>query len=287
MDTSRGSLPADTQIGRTALHVTDLDAMRDFYADIVGLTVQERTETRAVLGAGAVPLVILSTDHSHEARTPAAAGLFHTAIRVPSRAALGDALTRIRDAWTLDGASDHGVSEALYLSDPEDNGVEIYWDRPRAEWPRENDGGVRMYTAPLDVDAVAGAAAGAERVPEGTDIGHVHLEVTSLTDFEAVYVDTLGFERQTTYDGARFVGAGGYHHHIGANIWHGRTEGTAGTGLAWFEVVVPEESDLDAVRNRLQDGGIDVTDSGHSITFTDADDITVRVRPAGSPTAEF
>ena len=289
-------LPPDTRIGRTALRVADLDETIAFYRDVVGLAVLDRGDERATLGAGETALLVLERDADRPARGRSDAGLFHTAFRVPSRAALGEALGRVRERWRLDGASDHLVSEALYLDDPEGNGVEIYRDRPREEWPTDADGTVRMATEPLDVEGVAAAVAGegeeggadsaalVDRVPPGTDVGHVHLEVTSLTAFEAVYVDGLGFEVGMSGPDVRFVAAGGYHHHLGANTWRGRTTPAAGRGLAWFEVVVPDAAALDAVRDRLDavaaDGDVEfaVAERNEGIAVTDADGIEVRVR---------
>ncbi|WP_434522871.1 VOC family protein [Halorubrum sp. AS12] len=286
-------LPAETRIGRAALRVADLDETTAFYRDVVGLAVLDRDDERATLGVGETPLLILERDADRPARSRTDAGLFHTAFRVPSRAALGEALGRVRDRWQLAGASDHLVSEALYLDDPEGNGVEIYRDRPREEWPTEEDGTVRMATDPLDVKGVAAAASSEERAgsvplvdraPAGTDVGHVHLEVTSLSAFEAVYVDGLGFEVGTSGPDVRFVAAGGYHHHLGANTWRGRTTPAVGRGLAWFEVVVPDAVGLDAVRTRLdavateRDAEFVVEERGEGIAVTDADGIEVRVR---------
>ncbi|ELZ37853.1 glyoxalase/bleomycin resistance protein/dioxygenase [Halorubrum saccharovorum DSM 1137] len=293
-------LPAETQIGRAALRVADLDETAAFYRDVVGLAVLDRDADRAILGVDGTALLVLERDPDRPERGRTDAGLFHTAFRVPSRAALGEALARVRDRWRLDGASDHLVSEALYLDDPEGNGVEIYRDRPREEWPVDDDGTVRMATEPLDVQGVAGAtgdsdrvdAAGdsgpADRAPSGTDVGHVHLEVTSLSAFEAVYVDGLGFEVGMTGPDVRFVAAGGYHHHLGANTWQGRTTPAAGRGLAWFEVEVPHSAALDAVRQRLDaaaaEGDTDfaVDEREEGIAVTDADGIEVRVRTSGS-----
>ena len=259
-------LPAETRIGRGALRVADLD------------------ET---------PLLILERDPDRPARGRTDAGLFHTALRVPSRAALGEALVRVRGRWRLDGASDRLVSEALYLDDPEGNGVERYRDRPREEWPRAEDGTVRMATEPLDVEGVVAAAsdgngAGSKtlvkRAPAGTDVGHVHLELTSPAAFEAVYVDGLGFEPGMTGPDVRFVAAGGYRHHLGANTWRGRTTPAAGRGLAWFEVVVPDAAALDAVRARTDAVAAErnlelaVAERDDGIAVTDADGIEVRVR---------
>jgi catechol 2,3-dioxygenase len=294
---SIGSLPAETRLGRAAIRVAGLDETIAFYRDVVGLTALDRDDETAVLGVAAgsadagrdaVPLLVLEHDPDLPERGRDEAGLFHTAFRVPSRAALGEALARVRDRWRLDGASDHRVSEALYLTDPEGNGVEIYRDRPREEWPVAEDGTVTMTTDPLDLEAVAAAAASAadsgDRVPPGTDLGHVHLEVTSLSAFEAVYVDGLGFALGMTGPNVRFVAAGGYHHHLGANTWRGRTTPAAGRGLAWFEVVVPDAAALAAVRERLaavaSDGAVDVrvNERADGIEVADADGISVRVR---------
>ncbi|MFC7185812.1 VOC family protein [Halorubrum yunnanense] len=301
-------LPTETRIGRVALRVRDLDETTAFYRDVVGLAVLDRDGDEAVLGldgaAGAAgaerdadPLLVLRRDPDRPERGATDAGLFHAAFRVPSRAALGAALDRVRGRWRLDGASDHLVSEALYLDDPEGNGVEIYRDRPRGEWPTADDGTVRMATEPLDLEGVAAAAEGGssaaadasdsrliDRVPPGTDVGHVHLEATSLAAFEAVYVDGLGFEVGMTGPDVRFVAAGGYHHHLAANTWRGRTTPAAGRGLAWFEVVVPDEGALAAIRTRLDgvaaDGDVDfaVTERRDGLAVTDADRIGVRVR---------
>lgn len=286
---SDGRLPDGTRIGRAALRVADLEETTAFYRDVVGLSVLDRDADRASLGVDGTALLVLERDPDRPERGRTDAGLFHTAFRVPSRAALGEALARVRDRWRLDGASDHLVSEALYLDDPEGNGVEIYRDRPREEWPVD-EGTVRMATEPLDVRGVAAAgeaASGGDLVddaPPGTDVGHVHLEVTSLPAFEAVYVDGLGFEVGMSGPNVRFVAAGGYHHHLGANTWRGRTTPAAGRGLAWFEVVVPDDDALDAVRGRLDaiasDGEVELVVEGREdgIAVTDADGIEVRIR---------
>ncbi|GAB3701830.1 VOC family protein [Halorubrum pallidum] len=277
------------RIGRVSLRVADLGETTAFYRDVVGLAVLNRDGDEAVLGVDGTPLLVLRYDPDSPDRSPTDAGLFHAAFRVPSRAALGEALARVRDRWRLDGASDHLVSEALYLADPEGNGVEIYRDRPREEWPTAADGSVAMTTDPLDLDAVAaaagnGAAGVADRVPPGTDVGHVHLEVTALSAFESVYVDGIGFEVRQSDPDVRFVAADGYHHHVGANTWRGRTAPASGRGLDWFEVVVPDATALAAVRDRLDavaaNGEVEfaVDDRNDGIAITDADGIEVRVR---------
>lgn len=277
MESTPNPLPAGTEIGRTALRVADGTAMAEFYREIVGLAVLSESGDTTVLGVDESPLLVLTEDETAPARqgTP---GLFHNAVRLPSQAALGDALDRIREQWRLDGASDHGVSEALYLSDPEGNGVEIYRDYPREEWPRSEDSGIEMGTYPLDLDAVAAAADGRSDAPSGTDIGHVHLEVTSLAAVDAFYTETLGFDLQATTREARFLGAGGYHHHIGANTWNGRTGTAGGRGLDWFEVVLPDEESFEAVRERLDRREYSVTETAAGLSVLDLEGIEIRLR---------
>ncbi len=271
-------IPDTAWIGRTALLVTDLDATVDFYRDVVGLAIHARDETTATLGVDGTPLLVLKRDENAPARSREEAGLFHNAFRVPSRTALGAALERIRDRWQLDGASDHHVSEALYLTDPEDNGVEIYRDRPKAEWPRADDGSVQIGTVSLDLTDVAAQSDGAATAPPETTVGHVHLEVSSIDAARAFYVDTLGLRVQTAARSALFVAAGDYHHHLGLNTWNGRSKPLDGRGLAWFEFVVSDEGALATVRQRLEDADIPARERGRSLEIHDPDGISIRFR---------
>ncbi|MFA9415732.1 VOC family protein [Natrinema sp. HArc-T2] len=271
-------IPETARIGRTALLVSDLDEMIDFYRDVVGLTVQTRRATAATLGVDETPLLVLNRAEDVSPRGRAQVGLFHTAFKVPSRAALGAALERIREHWQLDGASDHYVSEALYLSDPEGNGVEIYTDRPREEWPRTADGMIELGTVPLDLDDVASQSDGSADAPPDTTVGHLHLEATSLEAAREFYVETLGLTIQTEARSALFLAAGDYHHHLGVNTWHGRSQPAGGRGLAWFEVVVSDDETLATVRRRLEDAAVTVDDWDEGIELSDPDGITIRIR---------
>jgi catechol 2,3-dioxygenase len=235
-----------------------------FYEDVIGLETLSRDDERAVLGVDDPLLVLQHSDRP--ARGPDETGLFHTAFLVPSRAALGDALARIDDRWRLDGASDH--REALYLSDPEDNGVEVYCDRPRSAWPTTDDGRVEMDTLPLALDPLREAADGTDRCPSGTAIGHVHLEVSSLDAARSVYVDDLGLNVQQEMPGALFLADGDYHHHVGCNVWNGRSAPPESRGLAWVELALDDE----AIRSRL--------DEADGFETVDTDGITIRVRRA-------
>ena len=275
--TDTAALPETTRIGRTALRVADLDAEIDFYRDVVGLTVHDRTAATATLGVGGAPLLEVERDPDAGPRGTRA-GLFHTAFRVPSRAALGAALDRIRSEWRLDGASDHNVSEALYLSDPEGNGVEIYRDRERDKWPHAEDGSVQMETLPLDLGVIAAASDGAADAPAGTTVGHVHLEATGIEAAREFYVDTLGFDVRMDAGAALFLAAGDYHHHVGVNTWNGRSEPAGGYGLAWFEIVVPDRATLAAVRDRLDAAEWDRAERADGIEIADPDGIRIRLR---------
>ncbi len=235
---------APLSIGRVALTVQDLPATTAFYRDIIGLELMESGKEEAVLGAGGKPLLEILADPTARRDDPREAGLFHTAFLLPSRRDLGRWFAHAaRLEHQLDGAGDHLVSEAFYLSDPEGNGVEIYADRDPATW-RWAGGEVEMDTRPVDVE---GLMAGIDRehpawsgTPDGTVIGHVHLRVGDIPDAERFYRDEVGFERVSAMQGASFVSTGHYHHHVGMNVW--RSAGSEKrakdrTGLAWFEVL--------------------------------------------------
>ena len=232
---------APLEIGRVALTVNDLPRVADFYAAALGLETLSRDGETRVLGAGDTPLLELRGDRAARRRSPREAGLFHTAFLMPSRPALARWLIHAANSRVpLQGASDHLVSEAIYLADPEGNGIEVYVDRPRAAWTVA-DGSIQMATEALDLNDLAATAdrpwSGA---PEGMVVGHVHLQVGDLAGAEAFYGDTLGFALTTRYPGALFFGAGGYHHHIGANVWNSRGAGARSypaTGLADLEIL--------------------------------------------------
>ena len=260
------SLPAATTVGTVALTVSDLGRVRDFYERVVGLQAQERADGSVALGAtGGPTLVTLHADASAPVRGGRAPGLFHLAIVLPTRADLADALLRVAAArWPLNGASDHRVSEALYLSDPEGNGIELYHDRPRRQWPQDDSGTLRMATLALDLDELVAQAGDATEpasdAPSQTRMGHVHLQVSDVAVAEAFYHGVLGFDVTVrAYPGAVFVSAGGYHHHLGLNSWNsaGAAPITPGArGLRSFEIVLPGAEELDRMRARIAEAGI-------------------------------
>jgi catechol 2,3-dioxygenase len=259
------SIHPDTVIGTVALTVSDLSRSREFYERAIGLRASDRDDGSVALSdEGGHTLMALYGDSSAPKLDRRATGLFHLAVLLPTRADLAFALARLVEArWPLDGASDHLVSEALYLSDPDGNGIELYRDRPREQWP-VRDGQLEMATLPLDLDSLVGELSQAtdrqRRAPAGTTIGHVHLQVADIPDAEAFYHGVLGFDVTVrTYPGALFVSAGGYHHHLGLNTWHSRGSGppAAGSvGLREFEVVLPSRADLGAVLERVAAAGV-------------------------------
>ena len=222
-----------TAVAKVDLRVDDLDTAARFYREIAGLE-QDPARPGDLRAPGGPVLVSLRSDGVSGRAPQRASGLFHTAIRYPERADLAAALRRIatfRPEFT--GASDHGVSEALYLNDPAGNGVELYWDRPREVWPDD------MFTAPLDLDELAAAGAEAPIAPERTDVGHVHLKVSDLdwsTDF---WVKELGFDLKSRWrDQASFLAVGDYHHHVGMNVWLSRGAGPTPPEAAGLDRVV-------------------------------------------------
>jgi catechol 2,3-dioxygenase len=216
------SLPQDAHIGQVSLTIRDLDRSLSFYRDVLGF--MELGSGRLGPAGGRV-LIELHERKDAAAKPRRSAGLYHFAILVPSRAALGRSLRRlVEKRWPISGAADHLVSEALYLDDPDGLGIEIYRDRPRDSW-RVANGELAMATDPLDLQAIA-AEPGAETPWNGleaeTIVGHVHLHVPHLDTAEAFYCGRIGFDPIVRrYPGALFVSAGGYHHHLGLNTWTG------------------------------------------------------------------
>lgn len=216
------ALPQDANIGQVSLTVRDLARSLSFYRDVLGF--EDRGGGRLAPAGGRV-LIELHERKDAIARPRRSTGLFHFAILVPSRAALGRSLRLSDSGWPITGASDHLVSEALYLDDPDGLGIEIYRDRPHESWQRLPDGQVAMATDPLDLQSVhdePGAETAWNGLDAGTIMGHVHLHVPHLDTAEALYCDRIGFEPiLRRYSGALFVAAGGYHHHVGLNTWAG------------------------------------------------------------------
>lgn len=234
------ALETPLAIGRIALTVNDLDTVSAFYEDVIGLALIGRDGETALLGTGESSMVELRQDKAARQR-PNEAGLFHTAFLLPSRRDLGLWIHHIRDKGVhLDGASDHLVSEALYLHDPEGNGIEVYVDRPRSDWIRHGDQ-IEMATDPLDLSDLANVQGKWAGVPGGTTIGHMHLRVGDVEAADAFMTGRLGLTRTARLPSAGWYGSGGYHHHLAVNAWQSRGAGrrsATSTGLAEIELVV-------------------------------------------------
>jgi catechol 2,3-dioxygenase len=258
------SIDPGAAIGGVQLRVSDLDRSLAFYSDVLGLELLERGTGRARLGADGRTLVTLRALDGAVPRPRRSTGLYHTAFLFPDRLSLARALARaVAARWPLQGASDHGVSEAVYLGDPDGLGIEIYRDRPGADWPRDPTG-LAMGSDPLDLRALLDQAMAAgeipPRAPADTRVGHVHLQVRDIAEAEAFYRGALGFDvMQRIVPSALFVSAGGYHHHVGLNTW-----GVAGAppqpelapGLDHFDVLLPDAPAVEAVKTGLAAAGI-------------------------------
>src|SRR5688500_1020051 len=261
----RPPLPSNTAVGRVALQVAVLARATGFYETVLGFRVLHRDDSRAVLGeSGGQPLLELHAGAASPAR-PGTLGLYHFAVLLPDRAALGRLIRHLSDGGIRIGASDHLVSEAIYLKDLDGLGIEVYADRPRADWRMRGDE-LAMASDPLDIDSLL-AAAGSARwdvLPAATTIGHVHLHVGELRSARAFYHTQLGLDIMVeSYPGALFLSAGGYHHHLGVNTWAGPQatppSPTAARLLHW-ELVVPGAAHARAAALRLAEAGNNVAE---------------------------
>jgi catechol 2,3-dioxygenase len=280
------SIDPATHIADVHLTVADLERSIGFYTEVLGLRA-ERHEGGVTLSAdGHTPLLVLEHQPGARMRSPRTTGLYHFALLVPSRRTLARVLAHLAESrYPLQGASDHLVSEAIYLADPEENGIEIYRDRPRAEWPRVDEQ-LRMASDPLDIEGVLGELEGDtepwQGLDPGTVMGHIHLQVSDIATAERFYVDVLGFDLVLHFGrSASFVSAGGYHHHIGMNTWasQGASPPPAGsTGLSRYVIALPGNDALSAVTARLRAADIPFTENEGSVAVTDPFGITVELR---------
>ncbi|HET6448630.1 MAG TPA: VOC family protein [Conexibacter sp.] len=291
-------------LGPIRLTVANLDGVAAFYERAIGLRRIGDAEDGVVRlaaedGPVALPLVELVGDASAPPRARRSCGLFHLALLVPDRRALAEALRRVaRAGWQLDGASDHLVSEALYLADPEGNGIELYRDRPRAEWRREPNGELAMATLPLDLDDLVGELADGDAdpgdvrallagsdedatMPADTTLGHVHLQVSDLAAAEAFYAGALGLDVTVrSYPGALFVAAGGYHHHLGLNTWAsagGPPADPTARGLRDVAIRLGDAAARDRVTSQIAGAGYALREERGAAVATDPFGIAVRL----------
>jgi catechol 2,3-dioxygenase len=277
-------LPDVACIGAVRLQVSDLAHSLVYYTSVLGFRVLSQTGSVAVLGphGSAAPLVEL---HERRGIRPVPRrgllGLYHFAILLPDRESLGRFVTHLAEVGAYAGSADHAVSEALYLSDPDGLGIEVYADRPRSQW-RANGREIAMTTEPLNLRSLARAAAGQPwtGMPAGTVIGHVHFHVGAIREAEAFYHSALGFDKTAwTYPGALFLSAGGYHHHVGTNIWAaGSPAATSDDArLLEWELVLPSAADVDAAAASAAASGHGVRYDGADRLLTDPWGITVRI----------
>ncbi|WP_424952291.1 VOC family protein [Deinococcus sp.] len=270
------SVPPALSLGVVALSVADLGRSLDYYRQVIGLEVLEQDTHRVVLGAGGEPLLDLHGQPGAATSVAAHTGLYHLAILLPGRADLGRfAAHLIREQLPVQGASDHHVSEAIYLEDPDGHGIEVYADRSPESWAWQG-GQVKMDTRAADIGSIV-ASAGQDTawrgVPAGTVMGHVHLKVADLAASRAFYEELLGLDVVADFSahGALFVSQGGYHHHFGLNVWQSRGGQPAQVGEARLlsaSVFLPE-AELAALRARLLEAGHPLPATGDTFTVTD------------------
>jgi len=282
------TLPAETRVSHLTLATGDLERLAAFYTQTLGLTVHGQEANRVHLGGpDGAAFLTLAGEEGARAQPLFATGLYHFALLLPSRAVLGQMLEHlIKTGWSLSGASDHGVSEALYLNDPDGNGVELTHDRPRAEWAWRG-GLVGMTVDPLDLRGLLAEANGSVAqwaiVPPGTRLGHIHLRVRDLDAAAAFYQDALGFDATARYNGALFVSAGGYHHHFGLNTWESRGAPplpSDAQGLRDVTVLLPDSAGVEALAGRLRNGNWKFTREQGALTVRDPSQNVLRIASA-------
>jgi catechol 2,3-dioxygenase len=273
-------------IGAVALKVRDLGPMTAFYRDVLGLAVLDQDKDGAVLGAGGVPFVHLEHRPNAKPDDPREAGLYHTAFLMPTRADLARWVLHIaRNRVPISGASDHAVSEAFYLDDPEGNGIEVYSDRPAQTW-NWSGGELKMVTDPLDIEAIVREVpptAAFSGAPDGMRIGHIHLRVGDVGRAEAFYRDALGLDVTRRRHGASFLSSGRYHHHVAGNVWHSagaKTRDEDRAGLSWFTIEATDAGAFDQAEMRLRQAGAKPASLANGIEATDPWGTRVRIAHA-------
>lgn len=284
--TDQFRIAAATHIGYVHLRVSDLERSLAFYLDVLGFRLVSGGPHTATLSAtGRGPgLIVLTARKDAPARPPRSTGLYHFAIRVPGRRALAMVIRHLQEMqWPVQGYADHDVSEAVYFADPDGIGIEVYSDRPREDWPLRN-GQVEMVTEPLDLDNLMRELetwpGKWDGIDPATDIGHVHLRVSNLQAAGDFYHGVLGFDvTQSDLIGALFLSAGGYHHHVGVNVWsseNGPRPPLDAVGLISFSVWVPDAATLREISRRLKAAGVSVDrEDHHGLSAADPDRILI------------
>jgi catechol 2,3-dioxygenase len=280
----------ETSLGQLQLKVSDMERSIRFYLDVVGFRLLDRSGNIARLTVDGQTAFLILEEIPNAFVVPgrSAAGLYHFAILVPTRELLGLSLRNLALHRIPVGQGDHLVSEALYISDPDNNGIEIYCDRPRSQWQKDEHGNYVMGTDPVDIEGLLKLA---ENKPwtglsPSTILGHIHLHVSELAASRRFYCDVLGFEIMADAArtmGAYFIAAGGYHHHIGMNIWAGvgvSLPPANGTGLSYYTIQVPSKAELDRLEARLTASGFPVERQEDFLQTKDPSGIVIRLLAA-------
>ncbi|MHB0857667.1 MAG: VOC family protein [Anaerolineae bacterium] len=262
----QATLHPATTVGTVTLQVADLQRSVAFYTQVVGLWNLRSGEGSVLLGAGTRPIVQLEHVPGARPQSPNTTGLYHAAIRLPDRHALAVKAAQLAAARHPFGQSDHLVSEALYLSDPDGNGLELYRDRPPETWTR-GGGRIQMASEPIDLSGLLAElkpndqALADPAMPKGTQLGHMHLRVSDLVKAEQFYHGVLGFDITARVPGALFLSAGGYHHHVALNTWQsqgGRPPSESSAGMREFSLVLPDQAELRRLVAQIQAAGVEV-----------------------------
>jgi catechol 2,3-dioxygenase len=279
------TLPATLRLGAVALTVTDLGRSIAWYQAALGLHLHRHDAGVAALGAGEEDVVVLHEDAAATPPPRRSSGLYHVALLFPTRAELARVALRLAATRTpIQGASDHGTHEALYLADPDGNGLELAADRPREQWPSPEEEFSRGGPMPLDLDALLATVEGegppSPEARPGLRVGHLHLHVGDLAQALAFYRDAIGFDVWAMMPTAAFVAAGGYHHHLGLNTWRGvgaAPQEPGVIGLRHWTIVLAGVDDLAEVRARVREAGLEARDVAGGFAVTDPFGMTVQV----------
>jgi catechol 2,3-dioxygenase len=271
-------------VGEVSLLVADLSRSTQFYTEVIGFKVLKQTDTATVLTAdGSTPLLTIEQSGNSAPGNPRTPGLYHFALLLPERADLARALLHLlQKGYPLQGASDHLVSEALYLADPDGNGIEIYSDRPSEQWGWQN-GLVEMTTERLDAEGLLAETQGRnwEGLPAGTVMGHIHLQVSNLQETEEFYCKGLGFDLVNRYgQHALFVSSGGYHHHIGLNTWNSAGAGRSipgSIGLQYFTLILPDSEAVSIIIDRLRQIRAEIKEGHEGTVVVDPSGIHIKL----------
>jgi catechol 2,3-dioxygenase len=271
------TLPPDIRFGILSLTVSDLHRALSFYQGVLGFEVSQRKVNTVRLALPGGPDLLELNENPKAQPRPGHTGLYHFALLLPNRVELARAFQRLIDArYNPEGFADHLVSEAIYLSDPDGNGIELYRDRPREEWPFDN-GQLSMSNAPLDINGLLEELRGKKHKTDSlhpeTIIGHLHLRVASIPAAQAFYTKTLGFDLMQYFGhSAAFVSAGGYHHHIGFNTWQSAGSPPPppdSTGLRCLTLLLPSQAELDSLLTHLKETGADLHASAKELRIAD------------------